>query len=66
MPLLQSVKVMWSLSDDSEYGIVVELEESDTDETIISKAWERITAWIHPSIMPKNKSDLKIKRGKRK
>ena len=66
MPLVPSVKVMWDMPDGSQHGVVVETYESDTDESIINRAWQRVTAWVHPSLWPSNKSEMKIRRGKQK
>lgn len=65
MPQIQGCKVMWDLEDGSELGIVVEAADHDTDEMLIERAWQQATAWIHPILRPKNKSDMRVIRRKK-
>jgi hypothetical protein len=56
---------MWDLEDGSEYGLVIPVYESDTDETLIDRAWT-LAVWVAQEIRPKNKSDLRVIRRKKK
>lgn len=63
---IPSCKVMWDMETGEEYGIVVSVYESDTDESLIDRAWVLVTTRIDPRLRPKNKSDLRVIHKKKK
>ena len=63
---IPSCKIMWDMDTGEEYGIVVTVYESDTDESLIDRAWALVITRINPRLRPKNKSDLRVIRRKEK
>jgi len=63
VPVYDSEEDSWAFN---EYGNIEELPRLESDATLIERAWALVTSRISRDIRPRNKSDLRVVRSKKK